>query len=705
MRLRATQLSSNAHGPLRSVPALVAAMFAATTAPTFDWSASDLSTQYQDGGATGGTLPVYNVEQPVGIVLDRSKGGAPRGADLVQNGSFTSGLTGWTTPSTAPGSVAAAGGVVKLDTGATGGIARLRQAGWTTVPGAVYELIFQVSDWVGSSANNLMQMGTTAGGADLLSFSIPGNGTFRLLFRASSTASHLSFYVNNDSGTQKSYTLDNVSCKQITGTNLWSGATNVLNGWVDNGDGSYTMSGANGLMGWGSTPKLIPGRTYEVIMHVRERTAGTVAMPYDGTGSNILYKSAPDLYRRILVAPANAALYIYSNGFIGTIDTIIVVEIPGNHLIQPTSASRPTLTARTNQVLNSSFSGGGSIPTSWSATLGTTTSTVQGTVDGSAIYRQTCTVNTDRPFFSQSVALQASLTYLYTARIDNVYSGAPTISNTIGVVNLPTGASASYRLNGSPVASNTPISSGDLVGLVIGVSTTAGTAILRLGIGTTSGTLADIAFSRPSLEFGDTPSRFQRNTSATDYDTVGFAKGWRFDGVDDGMYSPANLDLTSTNKLSITMAVLATNLSGTQILMETGASYGVGTGRFEVSLNEVFAGAYTFARRAPTPNNTYQTELAAASMPRRGIYSALSNGDSTIGISTRVDGMPSTRGISNPDTTPAHSSDVIYFGRRNNASNPFQGVIYSARVIGRRVSPDELGWLEALGKLDLNNNL
>ena len=76
MRQRATRMSSNAHGPLRTVAALVAAMFAATTAPAFDWSTSDLSTQYQD---SGGTLPVTAVEQPVGLVLDRSKGGAVRG--------------------------------------------------------------------------------------------------------------------------------------------------------------------------------------------------------------------------------------------------------------------------------------------------------------------------------------------------------------------------------------------------------------------------------------------------------------------------------------------------------------------------------------------------------------------------------------------------------------------------------------------------
>lgn len=53
---------------------------------------SDLSTLYQDAA---GTIPVTAVEQPVGLMLDKSKG-LVLGPELVPNGDFSQGATGWT---------------------------------------------------------------------------------------------------------------------------------------------------------------------------------------------------------------------------------------------------------------------------------------------------------------------------------------------------------------------------------------------------------------------------------------------------------------------------------------------------------------------------------------------------------------------------------------------------------------------------------
>ena len=52
---------------------------------------SDLSTMYQDAA---GTIPVTAVEQPVGLVLDKSMG-LVLGSERVVNGDFSSGATGW----------------------------------------------------------------------------------------------------------------------------------------------------------------------------------------------------------------------------------------------------------------------------------------------------------------------------------------------------------------------------------------------------------------------------------------------------------------------------------------------------------------------------------------------------------------------------------------------------------------------------------
>ena len=52
---------------------------------------SDMSTLFQD---SAGTVPVTAVEQPVGLILDKSRG-LVLGPELVTNGNFSNGSTGW----------------------------------------------------------------------------------------------------------------------------------------------------------------------------------------------------------------------------------------------------------------------------------------------------------------------------------------------------------------------------------------------------------------------------------------------------------------------------------------------------------------------------------------------------------------------------------------------------------------------------------
>lgn len=66
-------------------------LFAANE-PGVWYDPSDLSTLFQD---SAGTTPVTAVEQPVGLMLDKSKGLA-LGPELVTNGDFSSGFTGYT---------------------------------------------------------------------------------------------------------------------------------------------------------------------------------------------------------------------------------------------------------------------------------------------------------------------------------------------------------------------------------------------------------------------------------------------------------------------------------------------------------------------------------------------------------------------------------------------------------------------------------
>lgn len=78
-------------------------------------TAIDTATLFQD---SAGTTPVTAVEQPVGLMLDKSKGLA-LGAGLVTNGDFSNGATGWSafTFPVNDGSIVVSGGVATITTG------------------------------------------------------------------------------------------------------------------------------------------------------------------------------------------------------------------------------------------------------------------------------------------------------------------------------------------------------------------------------------------------------------------------------------------------------------------------------------------------------------------------------------------------------------------------------------------------------------
>lgn len=88
MRLRATLLRPS--GGLRPLASIIKGFFANGEQGVW-YDPSDLTTLYQDAA---GTIPVTAVEQPVGLMLDKSRG-LVLGPELVKNGDFSQGATGW----------------------------------------------------------------------------------------------------------------------------------------------------------------------------------------------------------------------------------------------------------------------------------------------------------------------------------------------------------------------------------------------------------------------------------------------------------------------------------------------------------------------------------------------------------------------------------------------------------------------------------
>lgn len=147
-----------------SLAAQIAALFAAGEQGVL-YDPADFSTMFQDAA---GTTPVTTVGQPVGLALDKSKG-LVLGPELVTNGDFSSGATGWTAGDAAT-TLSVANGVLRITNGdATGAYATQS----TTVPvvGKTYKVTIQVVTKPASNAarfifggydsGNTLNVGTT----------------------------------------------------------------------------------------------------------------------------------------------------------------------------------------------------------------------------------------------------------------------------------------------------------------------------------------------------------------------------------------------------------------------------------------------------------------------------------------------------------------------------------------------------------------
>jgi len=165
---------------------------------------SDLSTMFSD---RAGTTPVTTPGTVVGLRLDKSKGLA-LGAELVVNGTFDSGITGWTkgVGTTNPISWDSVGQriIVTNDIAYYGSAAQ-------TISGLVVGKSYKVS---GTVSNNtvLAKIAFVAGESNVS----PGGGTASLIVTATATSHTLGLVNNNNALGGVSY-WDNISVRELPG--------------------------------------------------------------------------------------------------------------------------------------------------------------------------------------------------------------------------------------------------------------------------------------------------------------------------------------------------------------------------------------------------------------------------------------------------------------------------------------------------------
>ena len=129
------------------------------------------------------------------------------GSNLVTNGDFASGLTGWTDSSTSTGTATVSGGVCTLFYGT--GRGRVRQ-GVTVEIGKTYLIEWTCSGFVAAEA--FLDIGTTAGGFNIASNVVSDNGANSRTITATNTSLWLNFF-SQTAG--RSYGLDDVKIREV----------------------------------------------------------------------------------------------------------------------------------------------------------------------------------------------------------------------------------------------------------------------------------------------------------------------------------------------------------------------------------------------------------------------------------------------------------------------------------------------------------
>lgn len=156
---------------------------------------SDLTTLFQDNA---GTTPVTAPAQTVGLMLDKSQG-LVLGPELVTNGNFSGGATGWS--GSGAGGWLISGGVATHTAGTYGTLQTTATNGTTS--GKSYLLTF---DFAGTGALNVYSR-------NALIASVSGTGSKRYIFTAAATSGvTLNFEDQTFNGT-----IDNISIKLLAG--------------------------------------------------------------------------------------------------------------------------------------------------------------------------------------------------------------------------------------------------------------------------------------------------------------------------------------------------------------------------------------------------------------------------------------------------------------------------------------------------------
>jgi hypothetical protein len=612
-----------------------------------------------DYGATGtlfqdsaGTTPVTAVEQPVGLMLDKSQGlvASTKGGQMVG----VSG-SGFDTPSATANQI-------------TGDIDIRVQASlvsWT--PAAINVFCSRVLT------------GTTS--ADSYEFWISTSGVLQLLTVSGTTSTNVA------SSVAVGFAAGTTNWVRVT----WQQSSGFVNFYTSSDGVTWTQNGTANRAG--TTSATNAGSR---ILRVGARTEGSFPLNgtiyrtqiYNGINGTLAVDFNPTLY-------TSGATYTAATGEVWTITGSNARIVPnGNHAFQATSASRPVLSARynlltkTEQFDDAVWAKNGATIAANSAVApdgSTSADTLIEAATTSAHYVDQSVTTSAVPYTFSVYAKAVTRSWIYLRIADS--------SGIARVVWFNAASGVIGAVGGGITASIEAAGNGWYKCVATISAALAGSQNPRIGVTnannvesyTGDGTSGVYIWGASLVQTAQAPAAYQRVNTATDYATTGFLPYLKFDGVDDSM-STNSISFTSTDKMSVFAGVRKLSDAAIGAIVGLSSSPVGNNGAFEV-LGPAGAGStdYRWTTRGTATATMAPTGFAA---PITNVLTGIADISADIGRlrinGVQVDTSSSDQGTGNYGNYP------LYIGRRGGSSLPFNGQLYSMVIVGKAVTAGEL---------------
>ena len=481
----------------------------------------------------------------------------------------------------------------------------------------------------------------------------------------------LGLLLGTDVITNGSFATDTVWTKQ-TGWSISGGAAVKTAGTASH---IYqTVSGASGY---------VAGAYVEITLSVVVST-GVLRVSLDGsTYSNAINTSGTYTLR---LRGLSSTFYILGEAtFAGSVDDVTCKIVQGNHRYQTTSANRPVVSARVNQLVNTAFSGAvagtpGTAPTNWSAN-GT-----GGSISAVGADTITITASANRLYLTPTTAYTAVVGSHTSVVTVTAASAGLTFSNLFEVLAGTATATNTYYANGAVVNNSTyVVNAGDVLTVVSSV-TVAGTVFYRFGLGPNGPTTGTATFKQPDIRLtniGVGLPAYQRVNTSTDYDTAGFPVYIKPNGSNQFMVTNS-INFSATDKMTVWQGVRKLSDAAQSVVSELSTT-AANAGAFGLYAPASPAANYSFLNTGTTSVNVVASGVAA---PITNVLTAIESISAPINT-LRVNGTQAatssaSQGTGNYGNYPA------YFYMRAGASLPFNGHDYGSICRGAASTAGEI---------------